>query len=198
MYNTILNITLVIVTLSLSSDSAYLFLPVMRKSRVYSSSILGSILISVYYSWLPVSPCQMSLLDFSKTSLANDYPSGSFYVKVLDGLFTPDECSALIHFAETGLFDFHQGHRPPGNNNRNPWQIQTAAIDDYGLRQQVVDKSRRDCETILRFDDEVACALLYRRLVPYIPEIMEIRPGDEWHDSVTVGCRSQQVWRMVG
>jgi Rps23 Pro-64 3,4-dihydroxylase Tpa1-like proline 4-hydroxylase len=144
------------------------------------------------------------LFDFSKTSLANDYTSGTFYLKIIDDVFTPDECRALIHFAETGLFLPTHRQRPSPSSASSPAQAAPAAVSknpwrpaaiDVGMGQQVVDKLTRDSDRILRFDNEVA-AFLFQRLAPYVPEIIEIRPGDEWHRMV--GRRSQQLWRMVG
>ncbi|KIL64789.1 hypothetical protein M378DRAFT_77855 [Amanita muscaria Koide BX008] len=131
------------------------------------------------------------LLDFSSTPLAKDYPPDQFYIKVLDDVFTPDECRALITFAETGLFNVTEHIN---TEVEDPWK--PAAVH-YGLQahQQYVDKEYRNSERILRFDHDVA-AFIYNRLLPYIHEVVEIKPGDKWHG--VVGLKSPKVWRMVG
>ncbi|KAF8337162.1 hypothetical protein F5887DRAFT_890826 [Amanita rubescens] len=124
-------------------------------------------------------PSEAPIFDFSNTSLAPDYPAGQRYVKILDGVFTPEECNALVRFAETG----------------NPWK--QAAIH-FGMEehQQLVDTRYRNSERILRFDEGVV-QWLYERLKPYVHELEEIRPESEW-ERVVGRPGGQQEWRMIG
>lgn len=116
--------------------------------------------------------------DFSQTPLARDYDG--FYVKIIDDVLTPEECANLIALAESD----HQ------------W-IQAAV--NYGLRpdQQAVDLDYRNSKRIIRFDHEAA-AMIYQRLLPYIPELVQINPGDDWEGVVGTRGRVQETWDLVG
>ncbi|EFI27779.1 oxidoreductase [Coprinopsis cinerea okayama7 len=118
------------------------------------------------------------VLDWSTTPLAPDY-DGS-YVKILDDVFEPWECDKLIALAESDA----------------EWK--QAAVH-YGLRpdQNYVNTDYRNSERILRFDHDAA-EKLYERLLPYVQELLEIKPGDKWEGVVGPPGRVQGTWKLVG
>ena len=139
-------------------------------------------------------PSEAPIFDFSNTPLAPDYPARKRYVKILDGVFTPEECNALVRFAETGVFDPH-GTTDVEMTGENPWK--QAAIH-FGMEehQQLVDTKYRNSERILRFDEGVV-QWLYERLRPYVHELEEIVPESEW-ERVVGRPGGQQDWKMIG
>ncbi|KAF8630213.1 hypothetical protein AX17_005469 [Amanita inopinata Kibby_2008] len=148
----------------------------------------------------PTDPNNAPTFDFSKTPLANDYPSTDFYVKVLEGVFTPKECRALIRFAETGVFDTDVDEamdtREELGEKENPWK---QAGVNYGIEehQQIVDTSYRNSERILRFDKDVS-GWVSERIAPYIKEVVEIKPGSEWESIVSLPGKNKKTWKLVG
>lgn len=118
------------------------------------------------------------IFDFSNTPLANDYKG--FYVKVLDDVFTPEECDELIALAESD-------------------QEWAQAAVHYGLlpNQNRVDIDYRNSLRILRFDHEAADKI-YRRLLPYIQELVKIEAGGEWEGVVGRKGRVEGTWDLVG
>lgn len=123
-------------------------------------------------------PVNAPMLDWSQTPLATEY--NGFYVKVLDDVFTPTECAALTALAESD----------------QKWE--QAAVN-YGLKahEKLIDTSYRNSERILRFDADAA-EQLYHRLLPYVQELVEIRPGGEWETIVANKIRTTTVWKMIG
>ncbi|KAJ3539161.1 hypothetical protein NMY22_g4857 [Coprinellus aureogranulatus] len=123
------------------------------------------------------------VLDWSVTPLSvQKYYEGS-YVKVIDDLFTPEECAALIALAESDA----------------EW-AQAAVHYGLGAHQQYVDTDYRNSERILRFDHDAA-AQIYQRLLPHVQELVELKPGDPWR-SVVSPLQSKRVqegvWRLDG
>ncbi|KAF8886450.1 hypothetical protein CPB84DRAFT_1685051 [Gymnopilus junonius] len=118
------------------------------------------------------------VFDFSNTPVAKTYKG--FYVKVLDDVFTSEECAELIALAESD----------------SEWK--QAAVH-YGLQahQQYVDTDYRNSQRILRFDHEAANRI-YQRLLPYIPELVKIEPGDEWETVVGPRGKIKQTWELDG
>jgi hypothetical protein len=118
------------------------------------------------------------VFDWSTTPLARDYPG--YYMKVLDDVFTRDECEALIALAESD-------------------QAWKQAALHYGLKpnETYINTDYRNSERILRFDHEAANRL-YERLLPYVPELLEIKPGGEWEGVVGVPGRVRGVWKLIG
>ncbi|KAK2462161.1 hypothetical protein APHAL10511_005820 [Amanita phalloides] len=138
-------------------------------------------------------PSQMPIFDFAGTALAEDYATRRRYVKIVDHVFTPEECRALVRFAETGIFDLDDHtERPQGEN---AWE--QAAVH-FGMQehQKLVDTSYRNSERILKFDEAVA-KWVYERVKPYVGELDEIGPGSEW-ERVVGRADSQEMWRLVG
>src|SRR6266498_1755317 len=86
------------------------------------------------------------VLDWSTTPLANVY--AGHYVKIIDDLFTPEECAALIKLAESDA----------------EWQ-QAAVHYGIGMDKSYVDTEYRNSERILRFDD-AAAEQLYQKMPP--------------------------------
>ncbi|KAG6848839.1 hypothetical protein H0H93_013598 [Arthromyces matolae] len=120
---------------------------------------------------------ESGFLDLSQTSLSSDYPHT--YIKVLDNLFTPEECASLVSLAESGTKD--------------GWE--TAKISTYG--GDVVDLDYRNSDRILRFDHETA-DWIYERLLPHIQDLVEIKAGDEWENVVGPRGQTTGTWKLVG
>jgi hypothetical protein len=118
------------------------------------------------------------LLDWSTTPLADIY--AGHYVKIIDDLFSPEECAALIKLAESDA----------------EWQ-QAAVHYGIGMDKSYIDTSYRNSERILRFD-YAAAEQLYNKLLPYVQELVEIKKGSPW-DGV-VGSKGHLVgtWKMIG
>ncbi|KAH6914764.1 hypothetical protein BKA70DRAFT_1383023 [Coprinopsis sp. MPI-PUGE-AT-0042] len=118
------------------------------------------------------------VLDWSKTVLASDYPNA--YCKIIDNVFTDEECKALIDLAESGS------------------QWKQAAVH-FGLEahEQYVNTEYRNSERILRFDHEAA-EKLYQKLLPYVQELVEIKPGSQWEGIVGVPGRVNGTWKVIG
>jgi len=126
----------------------------------------------------PTSAVFAPVFDWSTTPLAHHY-NGS-YVKVLDDLFTSEECAALIALAESD----------------DNWKL--AAVH-YGLgpHENYVNTDYRNSERILRFDHEAA-GKLYQRLLPYVQELVEIKGGGEWEGVVGQPGGVSGTWKLVG
>ena len=118
------------------------------------------------------------VFDFSNTPVANSYQG--FYVKVIDNAFTLEECKEFIALAESD----------------SEWQ-QAAVHYGLGPDQKYVDTDYRNSQRILRFDHEAANRI-YQRLLPYVQEMVKIRPGDEWERIVGPRGQVKQIWELVG
>ena len=118
------------------------------------------------------------VLDWSKTPLADLY--SGYYVKIIDNLFTPDECTALIKLAESDA----------------AWQ-QAAVHYGLGPDKNYVDTEYRNSERILRFD-HAAAEQLYQKLLPYLQELVEIKKDSPWEG--VIGRKGFIVgkWKMIG
>ncbi|TFK38588.1 hypothetical protein BDQ12DRAFT_712943 [Crucibulum laeve] len=130
---------------------------------------------------MPLSPgyIHAPVLDWSTTPLASDYHG--CYVKILDDFFTPEECTKLISLAESEA----------------KWE-QAAVHYGLGPNQKYIDTNYRNSERILRFDKE-ASERLYQKLLPYVQEIVSIKPGGEWENIVGMSRGFADVeWNMVG
>ncbi|KAF5350088.1 hypothetical protein D9756_009251 [Leucocoprinus leucothites] len=103
------------------------------------------------------------VLDFSDTPLPEYSHS---YCKVIDDVFTPDECAELIALAESDA----------------KW-AQAAVHYGLGPSQNYVDTSYRNSERILRFDDKAA-EKLFQKLLPYIPELKELKAGNPYSSKI--------------
>ncbi|KAG6854451.1 hypothetical protein C0991_006530 [Blastosporella zonata] len=125
-------------------------------------------------SSLPIT--ESGFLDLSKTPLANDYPNA--YIKVLDNLFTAEECTSLIALAQSG---------------DEKWE--TAKINTFG--GQHVDLEYRNSDRILRFDHKTA-GELYERLLPHIQDLLEIKAGDKWEGIVAGSGQVSGTWKLLG
>ncbi|KAL1726936.1 hypothetical protein EV714DRAFT_286894 [Schizophyllum commune] len=96
-----------------------------------------------------------SPIDFSQTPLAEAYTG--FYATIVENAFTPAECAALLARATaSGEWSFARGDVPP------------EARDTY----RVGDR------TYLT-DSEVSAAV-FARLLPFIEDIRDLRPGSKW------------------
>jgi hypothetical protein len=118
------------------------------------------------------------VFDWSTTPLAPYY--NGFYLKVLDNFFTSEECAALIALAESD----------------DSWK-QAAVHYGLGAHQNYVNTDYRNSERILRFDHQAA-ETIYQRLLPYVQELVEIKPGDQWEGIVGQAGLVSGTWKLVG
>src|SRR5580765_2721958 len=116
------------------------------------------------------------VLDWSTTPLADVY--AGHYLKIIDDLFTPEECTALIKLAESDA----------------KWQ-QAAVHYGIGMDQSYIDTDYRNSERILRFDHEAA-ARLYEKLLPYVQELAEIKKGSPWEGVIGRKGYVEGKWTM--
>ncbi|KAJ3507536.1 hypothetical protein NLJ89_g6250 [Agrocybe chaxingu] len=123
-------------------------------------------------------PVHAPVLDWSTTPLARDYPG--HYVKILDNVFSSEECAELIVLAKSDA----------------QWK-QAAVHYGLGAHQNFIDTDYRNSERILRFDSATADKL-YQKLLPYVQELVEIKPGSEWEGIVGRPGRIKSTWRCVG
>lgn len=117
----------------------------------------------------------LGFLDLSQTPIASDYPN--CYFKVLDNIFTAQECASFIALAESD----------------QTWQ---PALINTGIGQEL-DLTYRNSGRILRFDHEGA-AKIHQRLLPYVQELVEIKPGDAWEGIVGTPGRVRGTWKLLG
>lgn len=123
---------------------------------------------------------EVPVLDWSTTPLAKDY--AGCYAKIIDDVFTADECDALIALAQSDGKQF------------------TPAYVNFGTgpNDKFMDLSYRNSDRILRFDKDAA-EQIYKRLLPYIPEILELKPGDRyWNKIAKVDKGKKPNWKLVG
>ncbi|KAF8641653.1 hypothetical protein AX16_009879 [Volvariella volvacea WC 439] len=127
---------------------------------------------------MPTTTNYTPLLDLSETPLANYYKG--YFIKVLDDVFTQEECQRLISLAETGA----------------KWE---QARLHYGLSENdtYVDTDYRNSERILRFDKDAA-DFMYQRLLPYVRELERIDRQSDWADVVGPKSIMVGVWRLAG
>ncbi|KAF8632930.1 hypothetical protein AX17_004693 [Amanita inopinata Kibby_2008] len=144
----------------------------------------------------PTDPNNAPVFDFSNTPLAEDYPSTTYYIKVLDGVFTPKECKAMIRFAETGVFDINDDVVDTKATDENPWH-QAAVNHGMQARHQIVNMQSRNSGRLVRFNTDLT-TWLYKRLAPYVKEVAEIVPGSEWETVVGEPIRNDKIWKLVG
>jgi len=118
------------------------------------------------------------VLDWSKTPLANRY--AGHYVKIIDNVFSDEECADLIKLAESDA----------------QW-AQAAVHYGIGSDKSYVDTNYRNGERIIR-PDHVAAEKLYQKLLPYVQELVEIEAGSPWEG--VVGRKGFVVgkWKMIG
>jgi len=118
------------------------------------------------------------VLDWSKTPLEKRY--AGFYVKVIDDLFSDEECDELIKLAESDA----------------KWE---QALVHYGIQveKSYLDTNYRNSERILR-TDLVTAEKLYQKLLPYVQELVEIEAGSPWEG--VVGRKGYTVgkWKLIG
>ncbi|KAJ3540150.1 hypothetical protein NMY22_g4426 [Coprinellus aureogranulatus] len=120
------------------------------------------------------------VLDWSKTPLADVYPG--YYAKIIDDVFTPDECDALIALAQSDGKEFTQAYLNFG----------------LGPNDKFMDLDFRNSDRILRFD-KPAADQIYQRLLPYIPEITVLKPLDEyWERAARINKHQRPTWKLIG
>ncbi|KAG6816813.1 hypothetical protein H0H87_002656 [Tephrocybe sp. NHM501043] len=96
-------------------------------------------------------------IDFSQTALAGTY--NPFYAKVIDNLFTPEECAHLLDVASS-----KDGWKPAELSTSTKYAVHT----DF-----------RHNDSIYLVDESQA-AWVYEKLRPYVEEIHEISSEGRW------------------
>jgi len=124
---------------------------------------------------IPTRPTSAPIFDFSGTPLASDYKG--FFVKVIDNVFTPEECASFIALATSD----------------SEWK---QAGVSYALGKERVVPDYRNSHRILCFDDDAA-RMIYERIKPYIQEIVRVEPGHEW-ESVAGPQAKGYIWDIAG
>ena len=110
----------------------------------------------------------------------------SLYAVVLDSLFTPKECAALVHAAEASSSVISTSGLPQ-------WK---QALVNVGKGRQRLVPDERDCGRILWDDPEIVEAIL-KRIKPFVPEL-EVLESKEWPRVVGgAAVKRGEVWRMT-
>jgi len=116
----------------------------------------------------------MTLIDFADTPLASNYTG--YYAKVLDDVFTEEECRELQKLPTEWI--------PAGLSAEGP--------------TQTVHRDFRNSDRCLVFD-HAAADMVYARLRPLVEEIHEIAPASP-HGLITgkAGRKQGPTWRLAG
>ena len=123
---------------------------------------------------------QAPVLDWSATPLVKDHAGR--YAKIIDNVFTPEECDALVALAQSDGKQF------------------TPAFVNYGMgaSDKFIDLDFRNSDRILRFDKD-ASEQIYRRILPYVPELVELKPLDRyWERMAKIDKHLRPTWKLVG
>ncbi|KAM6501649.1 hypothetical protein JOM56_001626 [Amanita muscaria] len=142
----------------------------------------------------PIDAAPAPIFDFSGTALQTDYPDmvgKRYYVKIIDNVFSLDECEALVRAGDGG----------EGTAEWQPVVIRTNSRHGHQAGH-ALDALYRNSDRILRFSSPVA-SWVFDRLQPHISELVEIRPNTEWEKVVGkpmpgVPGGGGEVWRLVG
>lgn len=132
-------------------------------------------------------------IDFSQTRLAKSYTG--FYAKILDGVFTQEECDALFARATApsrpaSPSDVEVVVDPPQPKEWLPAGLSTQ-------NGQTVHKDFRNSDRILRIDEE-ASKWIYERLKPYVEELYDVDVKSKWAGIVgKVGRKQGPTWKLV-
>ncbi|KAF9032394.1 hypothetical protein BJ165DRAFT_1517538 [Panaeolus papilionaceus] len=124
-------------------------------------------------------PATIAPLDWKTTPLSNAYLP-SHYLKIIDSVFSDEECQALKALAESDA----------------QW-AQAAVHYGLGENENYVNTDYRNSDRILRFDFKAA-EELYERLRPYVEEIAEIRAGDKYEKLMVRKIPYNGVYKMIG
>ncbi|KAG6919242.1 hypothetical protein DXG01_008038 [Tephrocybe rancida] len=119
----------------------------------------------------------ITAIDFSQTSLSGTY--NPFYAKVIDNLFTPEDCARLLDFASS-----NDGWKPAGLS--------------AGGAEQTVHTDFRNSDHV-KVVDEHQAAWVYEKLRPYVEEIHEIMPESRWGCiNSRAGKKQGPTWSLAG
>ncbi|KDR71619.1 hypothetical protein GALMADRAFT_794126 [Galerina marginata CBS 339.88] len=118
------------------------------------------------------------IFDFSNTPLKDDYKG--YYIKVIDNVYSPEECDELIALAESD----------------DQWK-QAAVHYGTGPTDNYVNTDYRNSQRILRFDKKAA-EKIQERLMPYVPELVKIQPKDKWETIVGNPDELEGIWELAG
>ncbi|KAG6830571.1 hypothetical protein H0H92_016022 [Tricholoma furcatifolium] len=122
----------------------------------------------------------VSPIDFSQTSLSGTY--NPFYAKVIDNLFTREDCVRLLDLAAS---------------KEGGWKPAGVAAGGAGLS---VHTDLRNSETI-RVTDEEHAYWIYEKLKPYVDELHEISPDSRWGCITNRPGKKQaesETWALTG
>ncbi len=124
-------------------------------------------------------PDHYPVFDFSTTVLPR---YTGFYCKIIDGVFSQEDCASLIALAESGA----------------KWK-QAAVHYGLGAKDNYVDTDYRNSERILRFDHKAA-EQLFQKLLPCIPELKELKPGVPYSEAILGGAALKKPfkYKLVG
>ncbi|KAH8822830.1 hypothetical protein DL96DRAFT_1469838 [Flagelloscypha sp. PMI_526] len=151
------------------------------------------------------------VIDWAQTPLP-EYKD--HYAKVIDGLFSSEECAELLALATSeppktdpasplAQLQEHHATKPNPQTGKVEWQ-QAAVHYGLGASSNYVDTDYRNSDRILRFDVDAANKI-YEKLRPLLPELWEIRQTEEngeagkWSKIVSrTRDTSNTVWKLVG
>lgn len=120
-----------------------------------------------------------TLIDFTKTPLEPYYSSPRPFALVIDDLFTPEECEALLSLAQS---------------DNSKWE---AALVSFGGGHQTLAKSVRDCTRIM-LDDFDTAGWIYERVKPYLEEVEVVGGGSgKWRFIAGYRTGGSTSWKMT-
>lgn len=119
------------------------------------------------------------VFDFSTSALPR---YTGYYCKIIDGVFSQEDCAKLIALAESDA----------------KWQ-QAAVHYGLGAKDNYVDTEYRNSERILRFD-HTAAEQLFQKLLPCITELNELRSGVPYSQSIVgaAALKKPLKYKLVG
>lgn len=119
-------------------------------------------------------------IDFSSTELADSYTG--FYAKIVDHVFTPEECKALVDKAAS---------------EEGGWQ----AVGESGPNKQRESghSDFRFCQRILCFDEDTA-NVVFERLKPFVEDDISVIDSKSKWAGITgkVGRKYGPTWELRG
>jgi len=118
-------------------------------------------------------------IDFTTSAIAGPYDT--FYARILEDVFTADECADLIALAES-----EQAWEPANGGGADGAPV---AGREYAP-EHAVSQAFRNSERILR-DDPATAAEIFARVCPFLAEVAEIGPDSRFVD---VTGKAGQKW----
>ncbi|KAF8651910.1 hypothetical protein AX16_004555 [Volvariella volvacea WC 439] len=149
------------------------------------------------------SETQVEWIDFSQTPLSKSY--STFYAKVLDNLFSEQDCLDLIAFATNANSSSPATSDGQTNSSSDLPPQDAGGWQPAGLSMNAADGSQtvhsnfRNSDRILKIDNAVS-QRIYEKIRPHVEEIHEIDSvGSRWAGIVgKIGKKQGPTWRLVG